>query len=183
MIAVALVILFESLWGNGITAGATPKIGKQAFGKTPDGTPVEIYTLTNDQGVEARIMTYGGIVVSLEVPDRNGRLGDVVLGYDNLKGYLKDNPYFGALIGRYGNRIAKGSFTLDGTEYQLAQYNGQNHLHGRVVGFDKVIWKAKELRVKNGVGLQLTYLSHDGEKDTRATCRSRWSTHSSTTMS
>jgi aldose 1-epimerase len=99
-------------------------------------------------------MTYGGIVVSIKVPDRNGKLGDVVLGYDNLKGYLRDNPYFGALIGRYGNRIAKGRFTLNGTQYQLAQNNGANHLHGGVVGFDKVIWKATEVRSTNGVGLQ-----------------------------
>jgi aldose 1-epimerase len=98
------------------------------------------------------------------VPDRNGRLGDVVLGYENLEGYLTNSSYFGALIGRYGNRIAKGSFQLGGTPYQLAQNNGDNHLHGGVVGFDKVIWKAKELWGEDEVGLQLTYLSHDGEE-------------------
>lgn len=129
-----------------------------------DGTPVDLYTLTNDTGVEARIMTYGGIVVSLKVPDRHGDLGDVVLGYDTLEGYLRDNPYFGALIGRYGNRIAKGRFTLDGKVYRLARNNGKNHLHGGIKGFDKVIWKATEARRENGVGLQLTYLSRDGEE-------------------
>src|SRR2546428_10144291 len=115
--------------------------------------------------VEARIMTYGGILVSLRVPDRNGKLEDVVLGYDNLEGYLKNNsPHFGAIIGRYGNRIAKGRFTLNGREYRLAQNNGENHLHGGIKGFDKVIWKAREVKSKEGVGLSLTYLSRDGEE-------------------
>jgi aldose 1-epimerase len=103
-------------------------------------------------------------VVSLKVPDRRGKLGDVVLGYDTLEGYLEDNPYFGALIGRYGNRIANGRFALNGKTYQLAQNNGQDHLHGGVVGFDKVIWKAQRIGSKDGAALQLTYMSHDGEE-------------------
>jgi aldose 1-epimerase len=160
----ALMMLLGPLCGAVITAEAKPTIGKQAFGQTTDGTPVELHTLTNDKGVEARIMTYGGIVVSLKVPDRNGKSGDVVLGYDNLQGYLKDNPYFGALIGRYGNRIAKGQFTLDGKAYQLAQNNGENHLHGGVVGFDKVVWNAKEVSTQDGIALHLSYVSHDGEE-------------------
>ncbi|HXG64998.1 MAG TPA: aldose epimerase family protein [Blastocatellia bacterium] len=147
-----------------MTTQAQQNIQKQAFGKTPDGTPVELYTLTNARGAEAKIMTYGGIVVSLRVPDRNGKLDDVVLGYDTLDGYVKNNPYFGALIGRYGNRIARGKFTLDGRQYTLAQNNGENHLHGGVKGFDKVVWNASEIRDKNGVGLKLTYLSKDGEE-------------------
>jgi aldose 1-epimerase len=164
IVVLALVMLFGSLWAGASTTEAKPTIEKQAFGKTADGTPVDLYTLTNDKGLEAKITTYGGIIVSLKVPDRNGMLGDVVLGYGALEGYLKDNPYFGALIGRYANRIAKGRFTLDDIKYQLAQNNGENHLHGGVVGFDKVTWKAKELTSKNGVGLHLTYISHDGEE-------------------
>src|ERR1041385_5421155 len=105
------------------TVSSTP------FGTMPDGTPVELYTLRNSKGAEAQIMTYGGIVTSLKVPDKNGRPGDVVLGYDNLDGYLKSSPYFGALIGRYGNRIANGRFTLDGKTYTLAINNGVNSLH------------------------------------------------------
>src|SRR5829696_701952 len=143
IITLGLVTLFGSLCGNITMIEAKPKIDKQPFGKTENLTPIDLYTLTNDKGVEARITTYGGIVVSLKVPDRNGRLGDVVLGYENLEGYLTNSSYFGALIGRYGNRIAKGSFQLGGTPYQLAQNNSENHLHGGVVGFDKVIWKAK----------------------------------------
>ena len=164
LIALILGIILGPLGGSSMVAEAKSKIQKQAFGKTTDGQAVDLYTLTNASGVEARIMTYGGIVVSLKVPDRNGKLGDVVLGYDNLEGYLKENPYFGALIGRYGNRIAKGKFTLDGRQYTLAQNNGENHLHGGIKGFDKVVWKARELKSKDGVGLRLTYLSRDGEE-------------------
>src|SRR5215216_6518585 len=121
-------------------------IEKETFGELADHTSIDLYTLTNAEGVEARIMTYGGIVVSLKVPDRNGRFEGVVLGYDDLRGYVNNNPYFGAIIGRYSNRIAKGKFTLNGVEYRLAQNNGENHLHGGIKGFDKVVWKAKEVR-------------------------------------
>src|SRR4051812_19503155 len=140
-------------------------VDKEAFGKTDDGTAVDIYTLKNANGAETRITTYGGIVVSLKVPDRNGKFDDVVLGYDNLDGYLKNNgPYMGAIIGRYANRIAKGTFKLSGVEYHLAVNNGPNHLHGGLKGFDKVVWTAKPLRVPNGAALKLTYLSKDGEE-------------------
>jgi aldose 1-epimerase len=143
---------------------STGTVTEAPFGKTPDGTPVEIYTLRNSHGMEARTMTYGGIVQSLEVPDKNGNFGDVVLGYENLDGYIKSSPYFGALIGRYGNRIAKGKFTLDGQEYTLATNNPPNHLHGGWKGFDKVVWTAKPLQTTDGPALQLTYLSKDGEE-------------------
>ncbi|HWW77456.1 MAG TPA: hypothetical protein VNZ44_18785, partial [Pyrinomonadaceae bacterium] len=117
---------------------------KASFGKTPDGKDVDIYTLKNRSGAEARVISYGGIVVSLKVPDREGRLADVVLGFDNMEGYEgAGSTYFGALIGRYANRIANGRFTLDGVEYKLATNNGPNHLHGGVVGFDKVLWAVK----------------------------------------
>jgi aldose 1-epimerase len=135
-----------------------------AFGTTLDGTPVSLYTLRNKNGVEARIITYGGIIQSLKVPDKNGKFGDVVLGYDTLDGYLTNSPYFGALIGRYGNRIAKGHFTLDGVTYTLATNNYPNTLHGGVKGFDKVVWQAKPGHSDLGPTLELTYVSHDGEE-------------------
>ena len=162
--ALTMSVVMVMLCGFSMEAGARTKMKKEAFGKTPDGTAVDLYTLTNAKGVEARIITYGGIVVSLKVPDRNRKFDDVVLGYDNLEGYIKNNPYFGALIGRYGNRIAKGKFTLNGVEYTLAKNNGENHLHGGIKGFDKVVWKASQVRGKNGAALQLTYLSKDGEE-------------------
>ncbi|MGE5644208.1 MAG: aldose epimerase family protein [Acidobacteriota bacterium] len=136
-------------------------VNKQEFGKTPDGTPVEIYTLRNKHGLEARIMTYGAIVVGLKAPDRNGKLADIVLGFDSLDGYLAVHPYFGAVVGRYGNRIAKGRFTLDGKEYKLAVNNGENSLHGGIKGFDKAVWKVKQA---NAQSLELGYLSRDGEE-------------------
>ena len=144
---------------------STSSITKADFGKTPEGQAVELYTLHNSKGMEAQIMTYGGIVTSLKTPDKNRQLGDVVLGYDNLDGYLKSTPYFGALIGRYGNRIAHGKFSLDGTTYQLATNNGVNALHGGLKGFDKVVWSVEEAEVgEHGPKLELTYLSKDGEE-------------------
>ena len=139
-------------------------ISQAPFGKMPDGAPVEIYTLRNTKGMEARIMTYGGIVQSLKVPDKNGKLGDVVLGYDDLDGYLKATPYFGALIGRYGNRIGGAKFTLEGKTYTLATNNGPNSLHGGIKGFDKVVWQAKSRVSPDGPALELTYVSKDGEE-------------------
>ena len=141
-----------------------PEIKKQAFGKTADQQAVDIYTLTNANGVEARIMTYGGTVVSLKTPDRDGKLKDVVLGYETLDGYLKNSPYFGSIIGRYGNRIANGTFRLNGNRYTLPKNDGENTLHGGIKSFDKVVWKATEIKGKDGVGLSLSYLSKDGEE-------------------
>ena len=137
---------------------------KEEFGNLPDGTPVELYTLNNSFGLRARIMTYGAILVSLEVPDRSGSTADITLGYDSLGGYLEATPYFGAIVGRYGNRIGKGRFTLDGVEYTLATNNGEHHLHGGLKGFDKVVWQAESLREDNAVGVKLSYLSVDGEE-------------------
>ncbi|MCD6338927.1 MAG: galactose mutarotase [Verrucomicrobia bacterium] len=139
-------------------------ITKAPFGKLPDGRQVYLFTLRNSRGAEARIMNYGGIVVSLKMPDRNGRFDDVALGYDRLEGYLTNSPYFGALIGRYGNRIAKGRFTLDGKTYQLAVNDGPNHLHGGIKGFDKRLWEAEMERTPEGPALKLHYLSPDGEE-------------------
>ncbi len=140
------------------------EITKEEFGHTPDGRTVNLYTLKNANGMTVKITNYGGIVTELMVPDGSGRLGDIVLGFDNLKEYLAGDPYFGALIGRYGNRIAKGKFTLDGKAYSLATNNNGNHLHGGIKGYDKVVWSASEVRSPEGVGLKLNYLSKDGEE-------------------
>jgi aldose 1-epimerase len=148
-----------------IMASCTPQnkeTKSHPFGKTRAGEPVELFTLTNSKGMQADIMTYGGILVSLKVPDRSGKPADIVLGFDSLDGYEQNPPpYFGALIGRYGNRIGGGRFSLNGAEYKLAQNNGPNHLHGGLRGFDKVVWKA---RTPDAHSLELTYLSKDGEE-------------------
>ncbi len=147
-------------------AFAKDTVTSKPWGKTPDGKRVSLYTLTNAKGAHATITTYGGIVTTLYVPDKSGKLGDIVLGYDNLKGYITNvgNPYFGAIIGRYGNRIAKGKFTLDGKTYTLAINNPPNHLHGGNKGFDKVVWMGSPVRAKGGAGVALSYLSKDGEE-------------------
>jgi aldose 1-epimerase len=137
---------------------------KQPWGKTPDGTDVALYTLSNGKGMEATITNYGGIVVSLIVPDRHGKPGDVVLGYDSLAQYVASNPYFGALIGRYGNRIGGGTFALHAKSYALATNDGRNHLHGGLKGFDKVVWTVDEKASEPGKTLVLTYVSKDGEE-------------------
>jgi aldose 1-epimerase len=147
-----------------LVAHAQATVTKESFGKTADGQNVDLYTLRNAHGVEAKITNYGGIVVSLKVPDRSGKFDDVVLGFNDLDSYLKGHPYFGALIGRYGNRIAKGRFTLNGVEYKLAVNNGENHLHGGIKGFDKVVWTAKESKTSAGPAVTLNYLSKDGEE-------------------
>ncbi len=133
---------------------------RKSFG-TASGAPVDLYTITNANGVETSITNYGGRVVTLKVPDRSGNIADIVLGFDNLDGYLKDNPYFGALIGRYGNRIGNAQFTLDGVVYHLARNDGNNSLHGGTRGFDKVVWTARQ---QGDNALQLNYLSKDGEE-------------------
>jgi aldose 1-epimerase len=145
------------------TARKQSVIKKESFGKTPDGA-VDLYTIRNANGLELRVTNYGGIIVSLRVPDKNGSLADVVLGYDNLDGYLKNPAYFGAIVGRYANRIANGTFTLDGVEYHLAKNNGPNSLHGGLKGFDKVIWQAEPFTNEQGSGLFLRYTSKDGEE-------------------
>jgi len=147
------------------SGGSGMSISSKPFGQTSDGETATLYTLTNAKGMKVEITNYGGIVTSIIVPDREGKLADVALGYDNLADYIKASPYFGALIGRYGNRIAKGKFTLGGKEYTLAVNNGPNALHGGLKGFDKVIWQADPVPA-NGkeVGLKLTYTSKDMEE-------------------
>lgn len=151
-------------WGHGRPDSAS--ISVEPFGTTPDGTAVERYTLSN-RGMTVRILTYGGIIQTLEVPDRRGDPVNVVLGFEDLQGYVDHNnpgPYFGALIGRYGNRIAGGQFDLDGQTYQLALNNGPNSLHGGIESFDKKVWEATPIEGKRSVGLQLDYTSVDGEE-------------------
>ena len=155
-LAVVLVNLMPSLF-------ASPGVTQKPFG-TADGQAVQLYTLRNAAGAEATITNYGGIVVSLLVPDRSGQMVDVVLGCDSVAAYAKTTTYFGALIGRYGNRIAKGKFTLEGKTYTVATNNGANALHGGLKGFDKVVWQARPVESKLGTALELTYLSKDGEE-------------------
>jgi aldose 1-epimerase len=140
-----------------------PEIMKKPFGKT-GGKEVFLYTMTNTNGITVKITNYGGIITSILVPDQNGKTGDIVLGFDSLDGYLNNSPYFGVIVGRYSNRIAKGKFSLNGKTYQLAINNGNNSLHGGLKGFDKVIWDAKEIEDSTGAHLRLTYLSKDGEE-------------------
>jgi len=146
------------------TTKTMASITKASFGKLPDGQEITLYTVTNKNGVEMKVMNYGAIITSLKTPDKNGVLEDIVLGYDSLAGYLKESPFFGAVVGRYGNRIAKGKFTLDGKEYTLAINNGVNALHGGVKGFDKVFWNIEEVPSAEGPALKLSYLSKDMEE-------------------
>ncbi len=139
-------------------------ITKADFGVTKDGQKADLYTLTNANGLTAKITNYGGIVTQLWVPDKNGKPGDIVLGFDTVRPYEEVSPYFGSLIGRYGNRIGKGKFTLDGKEYTLAINNGENHLHGGLKGFDKVIWQAEPIETAKGPSLKLHYVSADMEE-------------------
>jgi aldose 1-epimerase len=140
------------------------RVEKADYGKLGDGTAIDLYTLTNVKGTIVKIITYGGIVTELHTADRSGRMADIVLGFNSLEGYLGDHPYFGAIIGRVGNRIAKGRFTLNRVTYTLATNNGPNHLHGGLKGFDKVVWKAEVEKAADGAALKLTYVSRDGEE-------------------
>ena len=146
------------------------RVARASFGSLPDGTAIELFTLRNQQNVEVRVMTYGAIVVSLRVPDRQGRIDDIALGYDDSASYARNNsPYFGAVVGRYANRIANGRFTLTGRTYTLATNNGPNHLHGGVKGFDKVVWTGEPL----SDGVVFTYVSRDGEEGYPGTMTAR----------
>ncbi len=156
----ASALTLATAFGSAAFAGT---VTSKPFG-TVDGQPVELFTLRNDKGAEATITNYGGIVVTLLVPDKTGKMVDVVMGYDNVDGFVNKTPYFGALIGRYGNRIAKGQFTLDGKTYQLPLNDGANSLHGGTKGFDKVVWQGKAAKSCCGAALELTYHSKDGEQ-------------------
>ena len=146
------------------SATGAQSIAKSDFGKLPDGRIVNLYTLTNKNGLVLKVTNYGGTVTALSVPDKKGTMADIVLGFDNLPDYQKATAYFGALVGRYGNRIAKGKFSIDGETYTLALNNGPNTLHGGIIGFDKVLWDATEVNDTTGVGLRLHHLSKDGDE-------------------
>ncbi len=141
-----------------------PSIEQKVFGKLPSGEEVLEFTLKNNSGIEMKVITYGGIITTLMLPDKNGKFEDVALGYDNIEGYLESTPYFGAIIGRYGNRIAKGKFSLDGTDYQLAINNIGNHLHGGEKGFDKILWTGEAMQGEESVSLKMSYISEDMEE-------------------
>jgi aldose 1-epimerase len=149
---------------------AAGSVSKIPFGKA-GGRDVDLYVLTGAGGMVAKVMTYGATLTELDVPDRAGKPGDVVLGFDSLDGYLGKEPYFGATVGRVGNRIARGTFTVDGKAYKLATNDGPNHLHGGIRGFDKVVWDAQEVRRGDGPAVMLTYLSKDGEEGYPGNCR------------
>jgi aldose 1-epimerase len=134
------------------------------FGRTPDGKAVELYTLTNARGMQVRAISYGAIIQAIRVPDRSGHLGDVTLGHDSLQGYLTASPYFGAVVGRYANRIARGRFTLEGRTYRLAINNGPNHLHGGLRGYDKVVWRARSFQRADTAGVRFEHTSPDGDE-------------------
>ncbi len=159
-----LPVIFLAACSAGSREGAMNRMKVQPYGKTKTGEEVSLYTLTNTKGLQATITNYGGIVVSLMAPDRDGKMADVVLGFESLEGYLAGHPYFGAIIGRYGNRIGKGRFKLGGKEYVLAQNNGENHLHGGVRGFDKAVWKARDVSTPDAHSLELSYVSPAGEE-------------------
>ncbi len=161
---VAALAVVAIVFALGRYQQAEGKMRKQAFGKMADGRQADLYVLTNKNGMEVAITNFGGAVVSVKVPDRNGKLGDVVLGYDNLDGYINDKAFFGGLIGRYANRIAHGQFKLDGKTYNVPKNDGENSLHGGIKGFNTRLWEAKEIPSKQAQVLQLHYLSKDGEE-------------------
>jgi aldose 1-epimerase len=160
-LALAMPVLLIAASFDGVADNDAKMPAAKPFGKTSEGTEVQLYVLKNKRGLEAAITNYGAILVSLKTPDRDGKLADVVMGYDDVAGYENGKAYFGGTIGRYGNRIGKGQFNLNGTTYHLATNNGVNHLHGGTRGFNKVIWQAKPLSDK---ALELTYTSRDGEE-------------------
>jgi aldose 1-epimerase len=159
MAMVAVVVL-----GTSMTLARTRGVTKQTWGKTAAGEAVDLYTLTNAKGASVQIATLGGTVVSVTVPDKTGALGNVVLGFDSLDGYLGPHPFFGVIVGRYGNRIGQGRFTLDGKTYTLAKNNGENSLHGGIKGFDKYVWKARDVTSPDGLAVELTHVSPDGDE-------------------
>ena len=136
---------------------------KSLFGKLTDGREVHQFTLKNKKGMEVSIINFGATVTSIVVPDKSGKTDDVVLGYDSLQGFVNDNSYLGVIVGRYGNRIGKGKFSIDGKNYQVTVNDGANHLHGGTMGFHKVLWDAKQIESESAPAVQLTYVSKEGE--------------------
>src|SRR5216683_8435311 len=161
----ALLFVGELLLAGSLSSqGMRGTIRKESFGKTASGEQINLYRLSNKKGMEVAITNFGATVVVLKVPDRTGKAADVVLGFDALEGYENGTAYFGATVGRYGNRIGGGKFSIDGRTYTLPKNNGDNTLHGGIVGFDKKVWKAREIASKGGESLEFSYLSADGEE-------------------
>ncbi len=173
LFSIAAFVAFGMIPSCTFVSKGSMSINSEPWGTTKDGQKVSLYTLRNQRGMEARITNYGGIIVSLTAPDKHGQFADVVLGFDNLADYEAKNPFFGCITGRYANRIANGRFTLDGTEYKLAINNGPNSLHGGKVGFDKKVWLAQPIRQLDSVGLELRYISPDGEENYPGTMHCR----------
>ena len=159
VVVALLLVVFAGVFQ--LRAEGKSKMQKQSFGKTADGKAADLYVLTNGKGAQAAVTNFGASLVWLKMPDRQGKLADVVLGYENVEGYVTDKAFLGASIGRYGNRIARGKFSLNGNEYTLAKNDGENHLHGGPKGFNKVFWEAKELAP---LSVQFSYVSKDGEE-------------------
>jgi aldose 1-epimerase len=164
LVLLAIIVVPVALRAEAGDAEKQEKVQKTSFGKLPDGTEVEQYTLTNSKGAVAKVITYGATLAELWMPDKAGKNVDVVLGFDNLASYAGDHPFFGATVGRYGNRIAKGKFSIDGKEYSLFLNNGPNSLHGGKVGFNRKVWTAQPVDSKHGSSVRLTYVSADGEE-------------------
>lgn len=164
VLAVVVPLLASGRTSSQVIAKMQSHVEKQAFGQTQDGTAIEAFTAYNSQGASAKFITYGATLTELHVKDRNGKIGDVVLGFDDLQGYLGNHPFFGATVGRYANRIAKGMFTLDGKTYHLPINNAPNSLHGGEQGFSRRVWKGEPLNLTDGAGVRFTYLSKDGEQ-------------------
>ncbi len=162
--AMVLALAVAAAGAQPAAAGKGARVDKTPFGTTKDGQAVDRYTLVNANGVVAKVITYGATLTELLVPDRDGKMADVVLGFKTLADYERDEPYLGATIGRVGNRIAKGKFKLDGREYTLAANNGPNHLHGGLRGFDKRVWKAQVVPAAAGAAVRFTYVSADMEE-------------------
>jgi aldose 1-epimerase len=159
-----IISMAGASWLIAACTSRPPEIHQRVFGRLPDGRAVEEFTLTNARGIEVRALTYGAIITVIRTPDRSGRLADIVLGFDSLQAYVERSPYFGAIVGRFANRIAKGRFTLDGVTYHLATNNGPNSLHGGLRGFDKAMWTAEPMRGDSGAGVAFHYRSADGEE-------------------
>src|SRR5579864_4836491 len=166
-VALAGLLVAASCSGSSTNSSMAPptmKVAQEPFGRMPDGQPISLITLRNQNGIEVRVMTYGGIIVSLKTPDRAGKIGDIVLGHDDAAGYFPNPTFFGAIVGRYGNRIAKGQFTLDGHAYTLPINNPPNSLHGGTVGWDQANWNADTFQGHDGPGVTLTHTSPDGDQ-------------------
>jgi aldose 1-epimerase len=163
-LALGISLIFLAGCAQKTKTGESIPVTKTLFGKTADGKEVDLYTLKNKNGMEVHVLNYGATIAAIKTPDRSGKMDDIVLGFDTVDGYISDHPFFGVVVGRYGNRIAKGRFRLNGVEYKLAVNNGENHLHGGLKGFDKAFWTVKDVSQGSEPRIELTYLSKDGEE-------------------